>query len=69
MAQERKYGAPDWSNVKRVLVIMAHPDDPEKVGGTMAKFVAAGHHVRLVSLTNGNAGHFSMGGGPLAPRP
>ncbi len=52
----------------RILVIGAHPDDPEKVGGTMAKFVELGHKVRLVSLTNGNAGHFSMGGGPLAQR-
>lgn len=52
----------------RILVIGAHPDDPEKVGGTMAKFVEQGHLVRLVSLTNGNAGHFEMGGGPLAQR-
>lgn len=52
----------------RVLVFGAHPDDPEKSGGTMAKFVRAGHRVRLVSLTNGNAGHFEMGGGPLAER-
>jgi LmbE family N-acetylglucosaminyl deacetylase len=52
----------------RILVFGAHPDDPEKVGGTMAKFVALGHTVRLVSLTNGNAGHFAMGGGPLARR-
>ncbi|GAB4240627.1 MAG: hypothetical protein Kow00109_15770 [Acidobacteriota bacterium] len=51
-----------------IIVFGAHPDDPEKVGGTMAKFIAAGHKVRLVSLTNGNAGHFSMGGGPLAQR-
>jgi N-acetylglucosamine malate deacetylase 1 len=51
-----------------VIVIGAHPDDPEKVGGTMAKFVAAGHKVRLVSMTNGNAGHFEMGGAPLAWR-
>lgn len=52
----------------RIIVFGAHPDDPEKVGGTMAKFAALGHRVRLVSLTNGNAGHFSMGGGPLAQR-
>jgi len=51
-----------------VLVFGAHPDDPEKVGGTMARFVALGHKVRLVSLTNGNAGHFAMCGGPLAQR-
>lgn len=52
----------------RIIVFGAHPDDAEKVGGTMAKFVALGHKVRLVSLTNGNAGHFAMGGGPLAQR-
>ncbi len=52
----------------RIIVIGAHPDDPEKVGGTMAKFIEMGHKVRLVSLTNGNAGHYEMGGGPLAQR-
>ncbi|MFQ5738414.1 MAG: PIG-L deacetylase family protein [Acidobacteriota bacterium] len=51
-----------------ILVIGAHPDDAEKSGGTMAKMIAAGHRVRLVALTNGNAGHYSMGGGPLAQR-
>lgn len=51
-----------------ILVIGAHPDDPEEVGGTMAKFIQHGDRVRLLSLTNGNAGHFSMGGGPLAQR-
>lgn len=51
-----------------ILVIGAHPDDPEAVGGTMMKFVEAGHNVRMVSMTNGNAGHFSQGGGPLAER-
>jgi len=51
-----------------VIVFGAHPDDPDKVGGTMAKLIEAGHKVRLVALTNGNAGHFSMGGGPLAQR-
>lgn len=52
----------------RIMVIGAHPDDPEKAGGTMAKYVAQGHTVLLVSLTNGNAGHQEMGGGPLAIR-
>lgn len=50
----------------RIIVFGAHPDDPEKVGGTMAQFVQRGHKVRLVSLTNGNAGHFEKGGGMLA---
>jgi LmbE family N-acetylglucosaminyl deacetylase len=52
----------------RIIVFGAHPDDAEKVGGTMAQFIEMGHKVRLVSLTNGNAGHFEMGGGPLAQR-
>ncbi len=51
-----------------IMVSGAHPDDAEKSGGTMAKFIAAGHRVRLVSLTNGDAGHQSMGGGVLAKR-
>jgi LmbE family N-acetylglucosaminyl deacetylase len=50
----------------RLLVIGAHPDDPDKVGGTMARYVALGHTVKFVSLTNGDAGHQTMGGGQLA---
>jgi len=34
----------------------------------MAKYVALGHKVKLVSLTNGDAGHYNMGGGALAQR-
>jgi LmbE family N-acetylglucosaminyl deacetylase len=52
----------------RLLVIGAHPDDAEKTAGTMALFAALGHKVKLVSLTNGDAGHQSLGGGPLAQR-
>lgn len=52
----------------RIMVVGAHPDDPEKSAGTMAKYVAMGHQVRLVAMTNGDAGHFEMGGGPLAQR-
>ena len=55
-------------DILHILVIGAHPDDPEKVGGTMTKFIQQGHKVRLVSMTNGNAGHQTMGGGPLAQR-
>jgi LmbE family N-acetylglucosaminyl deacetylase len=50
----------------RLLVIGAHPDDPDKVGGTMARYRELGHTVKFVSLTNGDAGHQTMGGGPLA---
>jgi LmbE family N-acetylglucosaminyl deacetylase len=52
----------------RVMIIGAHPDDPEKGGGTAAKYVELGHQVQLVAVTNGDAGHQSMGGGALAKR-
>lgn len=50
-----------------VVVIGAHPDDPDvTTGGTAIKFAKLGHNVLFVSLTNGDAGHQSMGGGALA---
>ncbi len=53
----------------RVLVIGAHPDDCDiRVGGTAAKMAKAGHAVKFLSVTNGDAGHQSMGGAPLAKR-
>jgi N-acetylglucosamine malate deacetylase 1 len=53
----------------RILVIGAHPDDADiKAGGTAAQWCARGHTVRLVSLTNGQAGHQSMAGPQLAQR-
>lgn len=58
----------DTTGKLHFLVIGAHPDDAEKAGRTMAKLIAKGHKVRLVSMTNGNAGHHEMGGGPLAQR-
>jgi LmbE family N-acetylglucosaminyl deacetylase len=53
----------------RIIAFGAHPDDCEiKVGGTGAKWAALGHHVKFVSVTNGDIGHFQMAGGPLAKR-
>ena len=53
----------------RILIIGAHPDDGDiKAGGTAARWCALGHVVRLVSLTNGQAGHHSMPGPDLARR-
>lgn len=50
-----------------VVVIGAHPDDADvDVGGTAYQFAQMGHNVLFVSLTNGDAGHFSKGGGALA---
>ncbi|MBN2289610.1 MAG: PIG-L family deacetylase [Candidatus Glassbacteria bacterium] len=53
----------------RVIMIGAHPDDAEaKGGGTAALWAQAGAKVLLVSVTNGDAGHQSEGGGALARR-
>lgn len=53
----------------RILVFGAHPDDCDIVaGGTAALWARAGHHVRFVSVTNGDAGHQTMAGAALAKR-
>lgn len=61
-----------WAQEKKVLNIIAigaHPDDCDsKFGGTAALFAKMGHNVKFLALTNGDAGHQSMGGGPLAKK-
>jgi N-acetylglucosamine malate deacetylase 1 len=53
----------------RIIAFGAHPDDCEWVaGGVGAKWAAMGHHVKFVSCTNGDIGHWGMAGGPLAKR-
>jgi len=53
----------------RILIFGAHPDDCEWLaGGTMALYTRLGHQVKTVSLTNGDAGHDTMAGAPLARR-
>ena len=52
-----------------VIVFGAHPDDAEiRAGGAGAMWSDLGHHVKLVSVTNGDIGHWQMAGGPLAAR-
>lgn len=53
----------------RVIAIFAHPDDADfKMAGTAIQMARAGHKVKYLSITNGNAGHHEMGGGALAKR-
>ncbi|HPO15381.1 MAG TPA: PIG-L family deacetylase [Candidatus Hydrogenedentes bacterium] len=52
-----------------IVCIGAHPDDSEYyAGGTLVKWARNGHRVLVVSLTNGDIGHFTMAGGVLARR-
>ncbi len=51
----------DQNQKLNILVIGAHPDDPDiKVGGTAYKWIQQGHNVVFVSVTNGNAGHHEL---------
>lgn len=52
------------NNPLRIIFIGAHPDDCDiKGGGTTALFVDMGHQIKFLSVTNGDAGHQSQGGG------
>jgi LmbE family N-acetylglucosaminyl deacetylase len=53
----------------RIIAFGAHPDDCDiRVGGTAALWSQMGHAVKYVACTNGDAGHPTMGGAPLARR-
>ena len=52
-----------------IICFGAHPDDCElQAGGVGAMWAAKGHKVKLVSVTNGDIGHWREAGGPLAIR-
>src|SRR5436853_7902568 len=65
---ERPAAPPDDGKL-RILCFGAHPDDCElKAGGVAILWAAKGHHVKFVSVTNGDIGHWREAGGPLARR-
>jgi LmbE family N-acetylglucosaminyl deacetylase len=46
-----------WETPQRILVILAHPDDPEFFcGATLAKWASAGHQITYALLTCGDKG-------------
>jgi LmbE family N-acetylglucosaminyl deacetylase len=46
-----------WETTQRILVILAHPDDPEFFcGGTLALWALAGHEITYQILTCGDKG-------------
>lgn len=46
-----------WNEKKRILVILAHPDDPEFfMGATLARWGMLGHEIRYCLLTMGQKG-------------
>jgi len=53
----------------RIIVIGAHPDEPDiYAGGTAALYAELGHRVKFLSLTNGCCGHYAMQGDELVER-
>ncbi len=47
----------NWENPQKILVVLAHPDDPEFfLGGAIARWTAAGHTVCYCLLTRGDKG-------------
>lgn len=53
----------------KILMIGAHPDDPDGCGGGSAlKYVARGDEVRFLSVSDGRAGHYCMAPDALAAR-
>jgi LmbE family N-acetylglucosaminyl deacetylase len=47
----------NWATPQRILVVLAHPDDPEFFcGATIARWITAGHEVRYCLLTCGDKG-------------
>jgi LmbE family N-acetylglucosaminyl deacetylase len=53
----------------RLLIVGAHPDDADyHAAGLAALYREAGHTVKMVSLTNGDAGHQTARGPELARR-
>jgi hypothetical protein len=62
-------GAASADGKLRIICFGAHPDDCElQAGGVAAMWAAKGHKVKLVSVTNGDIGHWREAGGPLALR-
>jgi len=58
MTEIAKSMQPDWTNVQRALVIMAHPDDPDfTCAGTAIQMARQGIEVTYMILTDGDKGN------------
>src|SRR5438132_792742 len=69
MEQPAARSLPPDDGKLRIICFGAHPDDCElRASGVAALWAAKGHHVKFVSVTNGDIGHWREAGGPLALR-
>jgi len=64
MSEDSQKAPDSWDKSQKILVILAHPDDPEFFcGATLARWSRSGHEIHYFLLTNGNKG----GGPEMAP--
>lgn len=69
LAMTRTVSAQADKKTIRIIVFGAHPDDCDiTTGGLAALYASMGHAVKFVSMTNGDMGHQTIGGGELAKR-
>ena len=59
-------GQSDNGKKLHIVIFGAHPDDPDKAGGTACKWAQLGYDVLMVSVTNGDAGHQTIKARELA---
>lgn len=58
MSTDTHHTAPDWHEIKRALVIVAHPDDADFIcAGTCIQMAKQGIEVTYMVLTNGDKGN------------
>jgi LmbE family N-acetylglucosaminyl deacetylase len=54
-----------WDSPQKILIVLAHPDDPEFFcGGTIYRWVQAGHHIIYCLVTCGDKGTKDLTLGP-----
>ncbi len=57
MSTEKETEPGSWESAQKILVILAHPDDPEFFcGATLARWARAGHEIHYFLLTCGDKG-------------
>jgi LmbE family N-acetylglucosaminyl deacetylase len=57
-----------WESPQQILVILAHPDDPEFFcGATLARWARAGHHITYQLLTCGDKGFNDFTSAEMTP--
>lgn len=55
--EQRPVDPDAWDGPQKILVVLAHPDDPEFFcGATLARWAQAGHHIAYWLLTCGDKG-------------